>query len=118
PPGSDAGCAPPPATSGASRASGGDVRCEQHAAIPGELRDRIADVRERPVRRLLREPGRDLRRPALRQDFQRADVAVAVMEVGFELGHLPRQEAPVLADAVPAHRRYALVYVPAQELER
>src|SRR5580698_5884067 len=48
---------------------------------------------------------RHLRRPSLCQFLQGAHVEIAVVEESFERGHEPREKAPVLANAVAAHRR-------------
>ena len=78
---------------------------EELRPVVAQLGDRLVHVRERGVARFLGDAGRDLGRPAARQLLDRADVEVAVVEVALELRHPAREEAPVLADAVAAHRR-------------
>ena len=51
------------------------------------------------------KPFSHLRLPAPHQLLQRRDVEVAVVEMRLELRHPAREEAPVLADRVAAHRR-------------
>src|SRR5690606_16012457 len=68
---------------------------EEVLAIVAELADRIVDVREREVHRLLLEPLADLRRPEPHEYLQRRDVEVAVMEVRGELRHVAHEKAPV-----------------------
>ena len=60
----------------------------------------------------------DLRIPAPRQFLQRADVQVPVVKELLQVRHPARQEAPVLADAVAAHRRGPVRDMLRQELDR
>src|SRR5207248_6908738 len=99
---------------GASRPGRG----KQARAIVTQLADRFVDVRMRQMRALLDEALGHRRRPAARQLLQRADVEIAVVEEGLELGHRAREEAPVLADAVAAHGRAARRDEGAKEFER
>ena len=59
-----------------------------------------------------------LRPPALAQLLERADVEVAVVELGLEPRHVARHEAPVLADRIAAHRRLAGRHQRRQEIEQ
>ena len=79
----------------------------QAAALPVELKlaDRLAHVVQRQVSGRFLEGLRDLRRPALRQLLERAHVEIPVVEKALEPRHEPRQEAPILTDAVAAHGR-------------
>ena len=54
---------------------------------------------------LLRETRDQTGRPASRELLERAHVEIAVVKKLLERRHVPREEAPVLADAVAAHRR-------------
>ena len=76
------------------------------------------DVCERKMRGLLLDPTGHIRRPQLGENFQARHVEIPVMKEGCQLGHVLRQESPVLTDAVAAHRRRALIDVLAQELQR
>src|SRR3954471_20602788 len=76
-------------------------------AVELQLLDRLDDIGERLMLAFLAEALRELGLPAPHQLLQRRDVQVAVMEVALEPGHPAREEAPVLADGVAAHRRAA-----------
>src|SRR3978361_790150 len=80
----------------------------------------LADGRREGGRRRvglrLAKSGQELGPPASRQLLQRADVEVAVVEKGFQRRHRLGEKAPVLADAVAAHRRDALFDVALQEV--
>src|SRR3954470_4830450 len=78
---------------------------EQLLAVVRQLADRFADVGHGLVFPLLGGAAHDARRPASRQLLERADVEIAVMEELLERRHVARHEAPVLANAVAAHRR-------------
>ena len=45
--------------------------------------------------------------PSLGKFFERADIQIAVVKPGFELGHVLNQKTSVLADGVAAHGRNA-----------
>ena len=70
------------------------------------------------MRRLLLEAGGYRWRPFLRQDLERTDIEVAVMKECLEFGHFPREEAPILADAVAAHRGHTRIDPRSQKCER
>src|SRR5437870_5929710 len=96
----------------------GVSRRKQARAVMPQLADRFVDIRVREVGPLLDETLGHRRRPAARQLLQRADVEIAVVEEGLELGHRAREEAPVLADAVAAHGRAARRDERRKEFER
>src|SRR5690606_37983486 len=56
-------------------------------AVVAQLVDRVVDVTQGGVRRLLAHPGKDVRRPAAGQLLDRAHVQVAVVEIPLQLGH-------------------------------
>src|SRR5215212_1369075 len=90
----------------AGRASRAVVwRREQLPPVVSQLADGFLDVGERLVLALFREPTEHAGSPASRELLERAHVEIAVMKEFLERGHVPREEAAVLADAVPAHRR-------------
>ena len=60
----------------------------------------------------------DLRRPALRQFLERAHVKIAVVKESLERRHEAREEAPILANAVAAHRRAPVLGPGVEEGER
>src|SRR5688572_7579686 len=70
-----------------------------------ELGDGFLDIGQGPVFALLGETSEDSGCPAPRQLLHRAHVEIAVVKELLERGHVTRQEAAVLADAVAAHRR-------------
>ena len=93
-------------------------RARTARAVVLQLADRFEDVRQREVRALLRKLSATPRRPAARELLQRADVQIAVVEEALERGHAARKEAPVLADAVAAHRRCARAAPGGEKFER
>src|SRR4051812_24342876 len=72
-----------------------------------QLANGLVNVGEREVRASLRKPAGDAGRPAPRQLLERAHIEVAIVKEALELGHVPGEEAAVLADAVTAHRGIA-----------
>src|ERR1044071_908761 len=86
--------------------------------IEPELADRVVNIRESEVHRVLFEARANLRHPELHEDLQRRHVEIAVMEIGSEVRHVPDEETAVLANAVAANRRSSLIDVLPQELER
>src|SRR6185295_18680921 len=99
--------------------SGTLVGCrEQVLAVIRQLADRLADVRHRLVFALLGEAAHDPGRPAPRQLLERTDVEIAVVEELLERRHVACEEAPVLADAVAAHRRGIRLDQHVEEFER
>ena len=87
-------------------------------AVVLQLVDRFVDVGERLVLAFLGEALHELGLPAPHQLLQRRHVEVAVVEIVLERRHPAREEAPVLADRVAAHRRRLRRHVLAQERER
>src|SRR3546814_2726438 len=66
------------------------VRRAEHAhrrPVVLQLRDRVAHVAQRGMRRLLAHPRQYLRRPAPRKLLDRAHVEVAVVEVTLQRRH-------------------------------
>ncbi|AFG43073.1 putative GTPase [Escherichia coli P12b] len=59
------------------------------------------------MRPLLGKTIQNFRLPAARQLFQGADIEITVVEVGFQLRHVFKQETTVLSDAVTANRRFS-----------
>src|SRR4051812_36277116 len=84
-----------------------DLDCHYRFAVVAQLFQGIVDVGEGLVLAVLGEALGELRLPALHQLLQRRHVEVAIVEIGFELRHPAREEAPILADRVAAHRRSA-----------
>ncbi len=80
---------------------------QETLAVELEFAYRFAHVVERQMRGGFWNRLRHMRRPALRQLLERAHVEIAVVEEPLERRHVPREKAPVLADAVAAHRRAA-----------
>ena len=72
-------------------------------AVVLQLIDRLADIRQRRVIRLLDEAFGELGAPAPAQFLERTHVDIAVVKPGFELRHVAHHEAPVLTDRVTAH---------------
>ena len=86
-------------------------------AIIFQLIDGIVNISQRLMLAFLGETGSELRFPALDQFLQGADIQIAIMEVRLELRHGPGEEAPVLADGVPAHGRDAGRYMQFQKFD-
>src|SRR5438445_6262019 len=76
-------------------------------AIMLHLGNGIVNIREGLMPGLLHQPCKHFRFPALRQFFQSTHVKVAIMKVSFQPRHPSPQEAPVLANGIAAHGRYA-----------
>ncbi len=76
-----------------------------------QLVDGFLNVGQRGVGLLLLEGAHQLGAPAPRQFLEGAHVEVAVMEIGFQLGHAPGHETAILANGVAAHRRLASGHV-------
>ena len=91
---------------------------EQALPVIPQLIDRLPNIVEREVLRSLLQPGQDIGRPAAREFLQRADVEIPVMEELLQRRHLAGEKAPVLADAVAAHRRRTRRRVLLEKLER
>ncbi len=53
--------------------------------------------------------------PALGQLLERTHIDVAVVQKRFELGHVARQKAPVLADGIATQRHLALGHIDLQK---
>jgi hypothetical protein len=83
-----------------------------------QLTDRLADIVQCKVSRLLLNPGENAGRPTPGEFLDRADVEVPVMEELFKGRHLAREKPPILTDAVATHRRCSSHCVLHQEIQR
>ena len=90
---------------------------EEVFAIMDQLINGLMHISQRGVLLLLLERAVHLRPPAPGQLLQGADIEIAVMEEGFQFGHVLDQEATVLADRIPAHRCRALGHIAGEKLE-
>ena len=70
------------------------------------------------VRPFLRKTLGNPRRPAARELLQSADIEIAIVEEALQRRHLPRKKAPILTDAVAAHRRCARQHPRREKLKR
>ena len=66
--------------------------------------NRLYNVGQSGMPLLLFEGTIDHRSPALGQLLEGADVQVAVVKEGFELGHVLDQKTPILANGIATHR--------------
>ena len=80
---------------------------QQALAIVLQFTNGLAHVVHGQMAGGLAEALGDLRRPTQRELLEGAHVEIAVVEEFLELRHVARQEAPVLAHAVAAHRRFS-----------
>ncbi len=83
-----------------------------------EFADRITNIIECKMCRILLHSFEYLRGPAAGKFLDGAHIQVAVMEVPFQRRHLSCQEASVLTDAVAAHRRHARPDPRSQKIQR
>jgi len=67
-----------------------------------QLVNGLMHIRQCGVFLLLFKGVVDLGSPALGQFFKGADIDVAVVQIRLQLGHVPDQKAPVLANGVAA----------------
>jgi hypothetical protein len=81
----------------------GLTNTQQALAIVFQLADRFANVVHRQMTGGLAKALGHLRRPALREFLQGADIEIAIVEKSLQRRHMPRQKAPILANAVAAH---------------
>src|SRR5690606_29747008 len=91
---------------------------EQALAIELQLVDRFENIVEGAVAGALGEIGAGAGIPVIGQFLDGADVAVAVVQVGLEPGHVTVQETAVLADGVAAQGRGVLPDVALDEVQR
>ena len=61
-------------------------------AVVSQFRHRFTDIIHRLMRPLLGKAVKNFRLPAARQLFQGADIEITVVEVGFQLRHVFKQE--------------------------
>src|SRR6266851_5999914 len=80
-------------------------RAQQTLAIVLQLADRLAHIVHGQMARRLAEPLGHLRRPTLREFLEGTHVEIAVVKESLQRRHVARQKAPILANAVTAHRR-------------
>ncbi len=78
---------------------------EEVGAVVDEFVDGLVDIGQGGVGLALFEGIEDLRFPAPGQFLQGADIEIAVMQPGFELGHVLHQKTAILADGVATQRR-------------
>jgi len=79
------------------------LNIENGTSIVAKLINRFANIIERLMRCLFREPLQYIRLPSLYDFLYGTDVQIAVMEKRFEIGHQSNHEPPILADTVATH---------------
>src|SRR5699024_7366252 len=72
---------------------------EHGFAVIRQLGDGIANIVHSQMGGILFHAIGNIRCPAFGQFLERADVNMAIMEIGFQLRHVVVQEAAILADA-------------------
>ena len=75
------------------------------ATVVSQLPDGFADVLDSLVAAGFAKAVKDFRLPAQGEFLDRADVKIAVVKPGFQIGHVAGKEAPVLADGAATHGR-------------
>src|SRR5262245_55833542 len=78
--------------------------------VVAQLIDRLMNIREREVRALFLDAGRNCWRPSPRQLLHSAHVEIAIVKKLLEPRHVAREKSTVLADAVATHRRGARIH--------
>ena len=76
------------------------LKLNKMLAIVRQFSHRLANIIQRLVGILFFQAFQDFRLPATRQLFQRADIQITVVEIRFQLGHVLKQKAAILAYAV------------------
>ncbi|MNY56707.1 hypothetical protein D3C86_1928140 [compost metagenome] len=76
-------------------------------AVIRQFCHRLTDIIHRLMCALFLKAIENFRFPATSQLFQGAHVQITVVEIGFQLRHVLKQETAVLTDAVTADRRFA-----------
>ena len=79
------------------------IELQEVLAVVFQFVNRLMHVSQCGVPLLLLEGCMDLGPPAFGQFLQRADIQVAVVEEGLQLGHVLDQKPPVLPDGIATH---------------
>ena len=78
------------------------LHAQEMGSVMAQLFNRLTNIGQRLVRTLL---GRlwQIGPPTLHQNFEGADIKIAVVKKSLELWHMTRHEATILANRIPAH---------------